>query len=1090
MPWKYRAIRWNPFSKRALLITGAAVGFSALLPGPAADAANPRVMAEKTTRYQRIMFEWPQDISIAARVDGKRLAITFDQRADYDFSALRNTLGPTLESASLAPDGRTVILILDQPYRIRTFTSDRMAGVDLMEALPEEKAAPVKSEPKSAEKPATKPAKITLKKAETIEYTTKDAVSAPTKPTAKETTHTTLPPADITPLLEEKAVAKEPKKSIAAEPKTPPAAKPEKKEPPATVVYSTKPEAKENTAPPHALSPSAGETTAEKQEKELKPIAATPKPAPEVKEAPPVAASALPVPAIASAEPAPNENILIIVPSMNNEGGILRFTFPERTACAVFQRAGNLWMIFSRSANVNLDLLENQLPNQTGPAERIDNPNATIIRLPFDGEAGATVTKDDSKFVWQIALFSRPQITQRALPISVNTEPPLKPNVTVSALQVADPITVQDPLVGDELIITPFYNAGEGIAPGRQFVDFDLLRSVQGLVVRKVADDASVILVRNGVRITTRDGARISPNLPTLETIAAPKDARETTLLPYSKWKLGKDEFFDHKLRTLFREMALSKTPQENAEKKLEIAGLYLGQGMGAEALGMIQNLRKTDPSFYVSHKINALSGVANFLMYRFADAAQDFSALELNGSKEVEFWRTLTAELLGAANKHFDFLAAYPDYIKNYPPVLRQRLTILAADRSIAGRDYNRALKIMDTLDSPEVLDPVKAYANFLLGKISAGTDQPDAATEVWKELAGNYSNPFVRASAEFSLVVQQLQAGKMEKDEVIQRLERLRIAWRGDGLELGVLLFLGNLYAERKDYAQALDAWRDVVSVFPNTTHATAVGRRMKEAFNQLFLQGEADKLPPLEALALYYEYRDLTPKGAEGDEIIHLLADKLMDVDLLDQATLLLEQQMRSRQEKAERSLTGAKLAQVYLLNHQPQKALDILEQSNYGDNPEDVRLKRDRLAAEALAETGRARAAIDLIENDQSTDAQYLRIHIFWKLKDWPNLIASAETLLKNRSEPTAELSPKEIDCLLKLATAYVFEHDYVQLSYLRDYFGPQMSTTPQKDVFNYLTRHEVTPSPETFDQAMQQMDATKSFLESYSTRTKN
>ena len=52
------------------------------------------------------------------------------------------------------------------------------------------------------------------------------------------------------------------------------------------------------------------------------------------------------------------------------------------------------------------------------------------------------------------------------------------------------------------------------------------------------------------------------------------------------------------------------------------------------------------------------------------------------------------------------------------------------------------------------------------------------------------------------------------------------------------------------------------------------------------------------PLTALALYDEYRELTPAGSEGDEMIGRLADRLVGVDLLDRAVALLDHQIKFR------------------------------------------------------------------------------------------------------------------------------------------------------------------------------------------------
>ena len=63
----------------------------------------------------------------------------------------------------------------------------------------------------------------------------------------------------------------------------------------------------------------------------------------------------------------------------------------------------------------------------------------------------------------------------------------------------------------------------------------------------------------------------------------------------------------------------------------------------------------------------------------------------------------------------------------------------------------------------------------------------------------------------------------------------------------------------------------------------------------------------MPAIDALSLFYDFRDLTPIGRRGDEMIRKLADRLVSVDLLDQAAELLQHQVDNR-------LQGAARAQV--------------------------------------------------------------------------------------------------------------------------------------------------------------------------------
>ncbi len=49
-----------------------------------------------------------------------------------------------------------------------------------------------------------------------------------------------------------------------------------------------------------------------------------------------------------------------------------------------------------------------------------------------------------------------------------------------------------------------------------------------------------------------------------------------------------------------------------------------------------------------------------------------------------------------------------------------------------------------------------------------------------------------------------------------------------------------------------------------------ADRVAERMTSMFEELYLKGAADKLPPVQAVALFDEFRALVAPGEKGDEM----------------------------------------------------------------------------------------------------------------------------------------------------------------------------------------------------------------------------
>ena len=83
-----------------------------------------------------------------------------------------------------------------------------------------------------------------------------------------------------------------------------------------------------------------------------------------------------------------------------------------------------------------------------------------------------------------------------------------------------------------------------------------------------------------------------------------------------------------------------------------------------------------------------------------------------------------------------------------------------------------------------------------------------------------------------------------------------------------------------------------------------------------------------------SLFYDFRELTPIGRRGDEMIRRLADRLVSVDLLDQAAELLQHQVDHRLQGAARAQVATRLAVIYLMNRKPDRALAVLRATRIG------------------------------------------------------------------------------------------------------------------------------------------------------------
>ncbi|WP_254498687.1 tetratricopeptide repeat protein, partial [Salmonella enterica] len=81
----------------------------------------------------------------------------------------------------------------------------------------------------------------------------------------------------------------------------------------------------------------------------------------------------------------------------------------------------------------------------------------------------------------------------------------------------------------------------------------------------------------------------------------------------------------------------------------------------------------------------------------------------------------------------------------------------------------------------------------------------------------------------------------------------------WRGDGVELEVIRALGKLYIDQGRYREALEVLRSAGRQLPDRPEAVALQNDLSNTFRQLFLQGLADGMQPVQAVGLFYDFQD---------------------------------------------------------------------------------------------------------------------------------------------------------------------------------------------------------------------------------------
>ena len=1116
------------------------VALMALAVSTAAYAAGVTTQARRD--FQRVLFDFGAPASLQVGQDGTTVTLQFNRPMEANAPNVIGALKPYVTGATLSPDRQSITLILSQPYRVRQFISGDQVGIDLLTSQLQPPAPP----PVPAPSPAPEPAPVAAP-APTPEPAPEPVAAAP----APEPTQIRARPAEPD-LLSTKPRAPEPAPGPVTEtPPEPTAPEPEPltdapATPAPTMAAAPADQALLTTKPAPEVGPAAEEPSSLLTTKSpdplpspveaVEPLAQAPSeaespPSPEVPDVAPEAMEPEEIePEQAAAEielpaPDPDKPFLVQV-QKTKQGSDILFPWGVRTAAAVFERARDIWIVFSHEADAKPDLLASVLPKPVVKAEQFRYPGAMVLRLTTDGSLHATARQEPGSYEWIVQLSPRQAEPTLDIPVTGLQENE-EHQLLLKVFDTAPALAFFDPSYDDRLVVVPTFEAGRGIRGRKQFPEFTILPTQQGVAVVSQRPDLQASKQRTGTVLTASGGLAVSDNLPIFTPDARPvpgASAAADVALPYDQWYVPASAFTEE--RALRQRALANASPAQEADAALRMVHLYLGQGMAAEALGYLELIAEKHPRFFKQQQLALPMAASQVLLKRPVAAAKTIADASLKGSAEAQMWAKMirgmqpaqmealstkpTNEQMmklqqeaaaraiengeeapvappppsAAADEPFDFLGYNRRFIRYYPPRIRQELAVLAAERYLQQNKAEEALKIFDTLSRDGILGPVQRYAEYVLARVGQQKGETEAALQIYDRLSQQYENPYIEVRARYDAAMLRYRNELITADAAAEILESLRMRWGGDRLQRDILTTLANLYKDHQRYDDTLRTWKYFIEALPEDPDTLVISGNMAELFKELFLDGLADDMSPLKSLALFYEFRELTPIGDKGDDIIQRLADRLAAVDLLDRATQLLEHQIKFRISGKERARVGARLALLYLLNRQPAEALNVLEITNYGEAGLDLRRQRIQLTAQALSNLERHEEALSMLFHDDSREADLLRLDILWAMKDWPNVINQGEDILSERSNLTATLTERETEILMKLALGYSFEGDLTQLRYLRDYYTGLLAEGSYKQIFDFLTNDTAPLAPEDFQLVAQQISRTESFLDMF------
>ena len=767
----------------------------------------------------------------------------------------------------------------------------------------------------------------------------------------------------------------------------------------------------------------------------------------------------------------------------------LRFDWAEPTGLAAFRRSGALWLVFGRASQPDLNKLRQAGGNVVRDIVQVPHAEATVLRM--DVVAGINPVPRRDGLSWVIDFHRQSIDAVNRLDISIQPET-RRGRVLISVADASTVLAVTDPEAGDNLLVVPTLPAGYGMAFPYSFAAFDLPPTAQGLMVKPWIDTLHVRAVPQGVEITSPDGLSLSTVSTEDEAMLVFGMNRALTrVFDLDKWRLQDLASFVPRRQQLMLAIAAAKPGEEKEKARMDLARFYFANGYAAEALVVMTEVTAARPQAADTAEFRLMRGGSRYLMGRIEEAREDLAFKGLDHIDEGAFWRAIVEAVAGDRAAAARELRRVGPMVRFYPRTLALPLGLIVAETAIDLGDLKVGIFYLESLLAAQPTPPQRAYIDYLEGRIFELTGDFEKAVEKWDAVAAGRDR-LARFLAGRSRTEMQLKLKELSPDGAIEDLEGLRYAWRGDDLEFQLLRRLGSLYIEEKDYREGLLTLRLAATNFREHVRAPEVTQQMAEVFSRLFLDDEADKLSPVTAIALFEEFRELTPVGVRGDEMIRKLADRLAAVDLLDRAEELLRGQVEFRLKGIDKARVGAQLALIYLLDSKPDLALQVLKSTDEPGLSADVVAQRRHLGARALMAKGEGGAALLALKEDGSLDAERLKTEVYWTAQDWDRTVTALQRVLRvAKAEPRQPLDRDQAGYVFNLAVAMVMAGNERGLARVKADYGHAMASSEYAKGFDLIAGQSALDGIKRSEmfQEMQEVQGFQGFLAAHRERLK-
>lgn len=494
---------------------------------------------------------------------------------------------------------------------------------------------------------------------------------------------------------------------------------------------------------------------------------------------------------------------------------------------------------------------------------------------------------------------------------------------------------------------------------------------------------------------------------------------------------------------------------------RLELAQWALLNQRFPEAQGILAQLPKKQDGKPQNEKARLLYGIS-LLLQNKTDEAQPLLGEPLAPEAHRKLWLAAAYTKKGMHQKADELFAEHEQAARRYPYFMREKLILDQLASMIEVGNFAPVPEKVEQLKriSPDKRLPPAAY--YLLGRANLKLGKNEDA-EKWLAAAANSEKPEIAARAQYSFIDYLLETDQLGKKQAREHLEQLRFSWRGDDLERNVLYDLGHMYLEREMFREGLERLKYYTTYFPAAPRKEEVSKLMTQTFIRMFLPENLAAHDELSILGMYYDFRELTPPGEQGDELIREMGERLENLGLFERATNLFERQLAYRtQDELEKAHIGLTLAKLYHAMGEPVAGLSALDKTKFAQVPTKLAFDRKLLRGKLHLLAKDYEKAYNAIKDLSGPVADRLRADVAWAEEWHEGVVKMLQPyfLTRNRPENWNELQVQDFS---RLAYSFYRLEDVTNLLVLKELYKQQIFDSGLANTINFLLQDLGAPS---------------------------